>query len=398
MTEETIFAAALEKAATERHTFLESACAGDAALRVRIESLLRSLEEAGTFLDVPIPDQISPPGDRPSRDDDPLHFLGSSRRLGSLGRLDHFKILELIGQGGMGVVLKAFDEKLERIVAIKVLAPQLATSGSARRRFVREARAAARISHPHVVSIHSVEEDEKFPYIVMQFIDGMSLQECIDRDGPLSLKEIVRTGTQMAWGLAAAHKEGLIHRDIKPSNILLEHGIRRVKITDFGLARAADDASRTQSVVIAGTPMFMSPEQAAGDQLEYRSDLFSLGSVLYTMCAGQPPFRAATAMGVLRRVCEETPRSIREINPEIPEWLEAIVAKLLAKEPSERFQSAAELAELLGQHHAGLQQSSWFQPVKPGSSGRRRQRWKSAAILGTVLAAIIGIVVWQAMR
>src|SRR5439155_4258185 len=155
---------------------------------------------------------------------------------------------------------------------------------------------------------------------------------------------------QIAEGLAAAHQQGLIHRDIKPANILLENGVQRVKITDFGLARAVDDASLTQSGVIAGTPMYMSPEQADGQALDHRSDLFSLGTVLYVMCTGRPPFRATGTMAVLKRVIEDTPRSIAEINPEIPDWLADIIAKLHAKKPEERFQTAKEVAELLGQH------------------------------------------------
>ena len=161
---------------------------------------------------------------------------------------------------------------------------------------------------------------------------------------------------QVAAGLAAAHARGLVHRDVKPANILLENGVERVKITDFGLARAVDDASLTQSGLIAGTPAYMSPEQADGTKVDHRSDLFSLGSVLYALCAGRPPFRAETTLAVLKRVCEDTPRPLREVNPDIPDWLEAIIARLHAKDPAERFQTAAEVAELLGRHLAHLQQ------------------------------------------
>src|SRR5262249_9623870 len=154
-----------------------------------------------------------------------------------------------------------------------------------------------------------------------QFVDGVSLQEKIERTGSLPLKEALRIGLHVAEGLAAAHRQGLVHRDVKPANILLENSVERVKITDFGLARAGDDASLTPSGVVAGTPMVMSPEQARGEPVDFRSDLFSLGSVLYTMCAGRPPFRAPTTMAVLKRVCEETPRPIREVNPELPPWL-----------------------------------------------------------------------------
>src|SRR5437773_8653558 len=179
----------------------------------------------------------------------------------------------------MGAVLRAFDEKLHRVVAIKVMAAQLATNATARRRFAREAQAQAAVSHDHIVTIHAVEEAGVLPYLVMQYVDGLSLQQRLDRGGPLELQEILRIGMQTAAGLAAAHAQGLIHRDIKPANILLENGVERVKITDFGLARAAADASLTQSGVVAGTPQYMSPEQARGEAVDQRTDLFSLGKI-----------------------------------------------------------------------------------------------------------------------
>ncbi len=163
-------------------------------------------------------------------------------------------------------------------------------------------------------------EDQPIPYLVMEYIDGETLQQKLDRTGPLDVAEVLRIGAQAARGLAAAHKQGLIHRDIKPANILLENGIKqRVRITDFGLARAADDASLTQSGLIAGTPLYMAPEQAEAKAIDQRADLFSLGSVLYVMVSGRPPFRAPTTLAVLKRVASDTPRPIREIVPEVPE-------------------------------------------------------------------------------
>src|SRR5262249_19598589 len=217
---------------------------------------------------------------------------------------------------------------------------------------------AAAVSHEHVVAIHSVDETDGLPYLVMEYVAGISLQEGIDRTGLLELADVLRIGMQAARGLAAAHAQGMVHRDVKPANILLENGIERVRITDFGLARAVDDASLTQSGVIAGTPMYMAPEQAAGQPIDHRADLFSLGSVLYAMCTGRPPFRASGTMAVLKRVCEEPPRPIREINSDIPDWLCAIVEKLHAKKPEERFQSAREVGDLLEAHLAHLQQPS----------------------------------------
>jgi hypothetical protein len=293
----------------------------------------------------------------------PLGFLSPTDKPGQLGRLERYEVLEEIGRGGMGVVLKAFDPSLHRVVAIKVLAPQLATSGVARKRFLREAKAAAAVTHDHIVTIHAVDEANGLPYLVMQYIAGQSLQDRLDKEGPLELAEILRIGMQTASGLAAAHGHGIVHRDIKPANILLEDGVQRVKITDFGLARAMDDASLTQSGFVAGSPLYMAPEQARGEALDHRADLFSLGSVLYTMCTGRPPFRAANTLAVLRRVSEDAPRPIRETNPEIPDWLSEVVDKLLAKEPGERYQSAGEVVEVLGQQLAKLQHGAWVPPA-----------------------------------
>jgi hypothetical protein len=285
-----------------------------------------------------------------------VEFLEPCERAEALGRLGGFEILEVIARGGMGVVLKGFEPELGRYVAIKVMAAHLAASGAARHRFAREARAAAAIVHPHVMAIHAVAADARLPYLVMPYVACESLQERLDREGPLGLEEILRIGMQTAAGLAAAHAQGLVHRDVKPANILLELGVDRVMLTDFGLARAADDASLTRTGVIAGTPQYMSPEQARGDGVDHRTDLFSLGSVLYAMCTGRPPFRAETSYGVLRRITDTQPRPIREINPQVPEWLATIIARLHAKGPAERFASAGEVSRLLEQCLAHVQQ------------------------------------------
>ncbi|HKI31480.1 MAG TPA: protein kinase [Gemmataceae bacterium] len=331
----------------------------------------------------------------PANADGDLSFLAPSKKPGHLGRLGHYEILEVVGRGGMGVVLKGFDEKLHRVVAVKVLAPLLAASGTARKRFVREAQAAAAVAHDHVVAIHAVEDDGPIPYLVMQFVAGLSLEDRIKAGGPLELKEVLRIGLQTAAGLAAAHAQGLVHRDVKPGNILLENGVQRVKITDFGLARAVDDASLTQSGVIAGTPMFMAPEQARGEAVDQRSDLFSLGSVLYTLCTGRPPFRAESTMAVLKRVCDDAPRPIREVNPDIPDWLAAIVMKLLAKAPAQRFQSAQEVADLLGQHLAHLQHPHLVgrPPSVATTEQPRRKRRRRLALLIAAVPVAAGVLV-----
>ncbi|XZE17574.1 serine/threonine-protein kinase [Pirellulaceae bacterium SH449] len=273
-----------------------------------------------------------------------------------LGRLGRYEVERLIGAGGMGIVFKAFDTELNRPVAIKLLAPYLASCGPARKRFSREARAAAAVVHQHVVPIHNVETERESPFIVMQYVSGESLQSRIDREGSLELCEILRIGMQVADGLSAAHQQGLVHRDIKPSNILLEEDVDRALISDFGLARAADDASLTRSGFHPGTPQYMSPEQASGNSVDARSDLFSLGSTLYTMCTGRPPFRAESSLSVMRRITDSEPMPIREINPRIPEWLERLVSMLLAKRVDDRPQSATVVASLLQQCLAHLEQ------------------------------------------
>lgn len=321
--------------------------------------------------------------------DIPLDFLDPPDTPAMLGRMGEYDILEPIGCGGMGVVLKGYDVELNRFVAVKVLAPHYATSAAARKRFAREAQAAAAVVHPHVLAIHSVDATGRLPFLVMPFVQGESLQQRIGRCGPLELKEVLRIGSQAARGLQAAHEQGLVHRDIKPGNILLEHDVDRVMLTDFGLARAVDDASMTRSGVIAGTPQFMSPEQARGDAVDHRSDLFSLGSVLYTMCAGRPPFRAETTMGLLRRIVETTPRPIREVNPDIPEWLGHVIEKLHARQPDDRFGSAGELAELLEGCLAHVQQPTSV--TLPESLRRLRpSRWSRWKIAGGLAAVGLG--------
>jgi WD40 repeat protein len=315
-----------------------------------------------------------------------LGFLQPPGRPAALGSLGHYEVLDVLGRGGFGIVFRAFDKVLERIVAIKVLAPEMAATSPARKRFLREARAAAQVRHENVVQIHAVEE-QPLPYLVMEFVPGETLQKRLDRTGPLEAAEVVAIGRQVAEGLAAAHAAGLIHRDVKPANVLVEAGARpRVKITDFGLARAADDASLTQSGMVAGTPLYMSPEQARGDTLDHRTDLFSLGSVLYAVAAGRPPFRAESPLAVLKRVVEEEPRPIPEVIPETPAWLCRVIAQLMAKDPAERFQTAAEVAAALEAGPTGPEAHA-----RPASRPAARPR--KLLLAGGALALVAGLAV-----
>lgn len=342
-----------------------------------------------------------------------VDFLEPSAVAGAIGRLGDIDILETIGRGGMGIVLKGNQPELKRLVAVKVMGPHLASSGAARKRFAREAQAAAAILHPNVMPILTVHSGGKLPYLVMPFIACDSLQQRIARSGPLELVDILRIGMQTASALASAHGQGLVHRDVKPANILLEKGVDRVILTDFGLARAVDDASITRSGIIAGTPQFMSPEQARGEALDARSDLFSLGSVLYTMAAGRPPFRAESTFGILRRITDSVPRAIREVNSSVPIWLEVIVGKLLAKQPADRFASAEELASVLEQCLAHVRQPTSVElpaavvallpraqrPKEQLASESAPRRRKSAIWIGVLSAGLAtGIAAFIALR
>lgn len=352
MDEERIFLHAVELVEpTERLAFLDEACGGDPALRSDVESLLRHHAAATRFLETP-PTELQATiafdqavtveiGTR----DRTLELLSRSDKPGCLGQLGAYEVLEVIGRGGMGVVLKARDPKLQRDVAIKLMATEGGRDPESLRRFLREAQAAAAVKHDHVVTIHAVHDDGPLPYLVMELVEGLSLQQRIHQSGPLPLDEILRIGSQIAAGLEAAHQRGLVHRDIKPANILLESGSQRVKITDFGLARAVDDGSLSREGTIAGTPQFMSPEQAQGRKADHRSDLFSLGSVLYAMCVGHPAFAAETTLATLRSILDDVPPRVRDSNPDIPTWLDNLIARLLEKEPEKRPQSAREVAE-----------------------------------------------------
>jgi serine/threonine-protein kinase len=320
-----------------------------------------------------------------------FEFLQPSHQPDHLGRVGPYEVLEHIASGGMGIVFRASDPALDRTVAIKILPPAMAANSLARARFVREARAAAAVVHDHVVPIYAVDEFRGIPYLVMQFVHGRSLSERLRAGVPLRLEEILRIGAQTAAGLAAAHAQGLIHRDIKPGNILLENSVERVKLTDFGLARAADDTGLTRTGELAGTPEFMAPEQASNETVDERSDLFSLGSVLYAMCTGCSPFQGRSVIAVVRKVCDAQPPPPHEINPAIPRWLSEIVARLMAKAPEARFQSAREVGALLESYLARVQRGELGELPRAGprASTRRHARqlyWALGATAALALA------------
>ena len=262
-----------------------------------------------------------------------------------LGTLGDYQVIEVIGQGGMGVVFKARDPGLDRIVAIKTLLPAAQSNPKARERFRREAKNAAAVNHANVVTIHSVEVHNDMPFIVMEFVNGRSLQHDLE-SASLTELECLRISLQIAKALGSAHEQGLIHRDIKPANVLLINGIPRVKVTDFGLARAANDASITNPDAIAGTPNYMSPEQADAGAVDGQSDMFSLGCVMYRMFTGELAFSGESPLSVIRKVCDHDPISPRQLNADLPPWISDLILRLLSKDLAKR-PTANNLVQLL---------------------------------------------------
>ena len=326
-----------------------------------------------------------------------LTFLDPTDDPHMLGRFGGYEISGVIGSGGMGIVLKGWDRSLDRFVAIKVLHPSFAGQSASRKRFAREAQAAAAVLHDNVIAIYGVDQYNGVPYLVMPYIKGESLQQRIDRSAPLPVEEILAVSIQIARGLGAAHDQGLTHRDIKPANILMPSSVARVIITDFGLARSADDASLTRSGVLAGTPQYMSPEQAQDEPIDSRSDLFSLGSVMYAMASGRPPFRAEGAYAVLRKITDKPHRPLSQLRHDLPKWFAATVDRLLEKDPESRFQTAQSVADYLEDCLAHLRQPTTTVLPKPVATTRRRSSKRrvalawGAAIL--VLSAIIAFLV-----
>ncbi|HLE31101.1 MAG TPA: serine/threonine-protein kinase, partial [Bacteroidota bacterium] len=248
--------------------------------------------------------------------------------------ISHYKILEKLGEGGMGVVYKAQDTRLDRLVALKFLPDHVAVGSAELERFVQEAKAAAGLSHPNICTIYGIEEAEKKHFIVMEFVDGQMLQE---KKAALSMKQALDIGIQIADGLAAAHEKGIVHRDIKPENIMIRKD-GRVQIMDFGLAKLRGASRLTKEGSTVGTAGYMSPEQVQGLETDHRSDIFSLGVLLYEMLTGQPPFKGVHETAISYEIVNVDSPPLSAIKPEIPPDLDAIVLECLEKDPKERSQ------------------------------------------------------------
>jgi WD40 repeat protein len=317
-------------------------------------------------------------------------FLAPPQEPGELGRLGSYRVLEVLGTGGMGVVFRAEDVHLQRLVALKVVRPSLAAQATARQRFLREARATAALRHDHIVTIYQVGEDRGVPFLAMELLQGESVADRLKREAPLPPAEVLRIGRQIADGLAAAHAHGLVHRDVKPGNIWLEthsgeRGVStpwfRVKLLDFGLARVVEEPGQlTQTGVIMGTPAYMAPEQAHGRPADARSDLFSLGCVLYHLATGVMPFRGEDSVSTLFSVAHDTPRPPRELNPAVPPALADLILQLLAKDPARRPASARAVVEALDAIASG--------PL-PATTLRRAVRLPRRRVAALVAAVVL---------
>lgn len=285
-----------------------------------------------------------------------------------------YRLLELLGSGGMAVVYKGVDTVLHRPVAIKILREAYAGDPAFLARFQREARSAARLDHPNVVTVYDVGQDGNLHYIVMEYVEGEDLKSLIRRVGRLSVEQAVDIAYQIAAGVGHAHKMGIIHCDIKPQNVLVTaEGM--VKVTDFGIARALSESGLTDPEVVWGSPTYFSPEQAAGERPVPASDVYSIGVVLYEMLAGVPPFRAEKPTALALMHLREEPQPLSVYNPQVPPQLEWIVRKLLAKEPAARYRTAEQLAVVLQEYRTRMTQTTsvhaaFFPPSPPSAPGR----------------------------
>ena len=378
---EEVFHAASERAPEERAAFINEACGGDDSLRREVEALLAADGEAGSLIETPAYAVAAP------------LIVGGDAPLLLAKTIGHYQIISLLGKGGMGEVYRARDTKLDRAVALKILPEEMSADGERMRRFVREAKAASALNHPNVAHIYEIGEAEGVNFIAMEYVEGQTLAAKINGQ-PLEVSEIVEIGSQIADALDEAHGKGITHRDIKPANVMLnERG--QVKVLDFGLAKIARPASpdlasdistlpKTASGVVMGTVPYMSPEQALGRDVDQRSDLFSLGVVLYEMATGRLPFAGANTVETLDRILHAEPEAIGRFNTDAPVELERIVRKCLEKERERRYQSARELLVDLKNQQRDSQSSA--KTATPVVTPNRSRRWLLITLAVTLLA------------
>ncbi len=330
-----VFEAAVERSAAERAAFLDQACAGDVDLRAEVDSLLQSHQSSGEFLEKPAYEAAA-------------HLLADETPRSLTGRqLGPYLLTEKIGQGGMGIVYLAKDSRLDRLVAIKVLAPDFTRDSRHRERLRREARAAAKLSDPGIAVVYSLEEYDDNLCLIREYVRGKTLFEEL-KNGPLSIDIVLDVAIKVARALAVAHESGVVHRDLKPENIV-RAADRSIKILDFGLARIVGPAETAGSVrltgagTMVGTPAYSSPEQLLGQEVDFRTDIFSFGVLLFELASGVHPFAGTDPISLMAHILESEPPNLRAMAAHVPPAFGAVVRRCLEKKPTNRYSSAREL-------------------------------------------------------
>jgi predicted Ser/Thr protein kinase/dienelactone hydrolase len=372
---EELFGEALALPREQRSAFLERACRGEPELRRRVESLLAENDRLTGFLSEPAyspvdsPDSTLPPQ---------IPGLKPGCRIG------RYSVKDALGAGGMGIVYRARDEKLERDVAVKILSPGMLRTPEARRHFQREALALAKLNHPNIASVYDAGEQDGIDFIVMELVEGESLAARL-HSGALKVSEATAIALQVSEALEEAHEKGVIHRDLKPANVMITRK-GHAKVLDFGLAKLlSQSVSAAETHGILGTPLYMSPEQALGKPVDARTDLWSLGAMYYETLAGKPPFSAENNLAVLRSVIEAKPASLRTLYPHLPPQADHIVSRALEKDAALRYQTAAEFAHDARELLATTSAASMVVPQQ--SSGRRMAMFGAVIVLLATLAA-----------
>ena len=377
----TLFHELHEKREAERVTILEKTRASDPDLAAEVECMLREAPALEGFLETP-----------------PLPALqGGVEEVSPGETVGHYRILSLLGSGGMGLVYGAQDIRLNRQVAVKFLAPHLVGYGQNRQRFVKEAQAAAALQHPNVCPVYEIEESDGRAYIVMALLEGKTLAQRIG-GGPMPAREAVALALEIASGLEAAHSKGIVHHDVKPANLMITRGSDRREhavLMDFGLAQRMDLSGGTGDRWLAGTISYLSPERVNGAVVDQRTDIWSAGVILFEMLTGEKPFRWATDRVILDAIVHSEPPAPGTLQAGIPKKLDRIVAKALAKQPERRYGSAAEWMEDLQEAARELEAGVTKPPIRRRLGRQSRRSLAAIGVLALFLALGCGWFAWK---